>query len=74
MSGECDGCDEHTLECESLNASEQQLLKITSTLTLDFLCSFKNEDLNTLTVADIRYFCRAWIKQNVKFDSSAMSR
>lgn len=66
MSGECDKCGEHALECVCLNASEQQLLKITSNLTWDYLSFIKKEQIDSITIADIRWFCLSWIKKHIK--------
>ena len=48
---------------------EQRLLKLCSTLLLDWHSymvenEFIDEDV---TVADVQFFCKDWIKQNVDF-------
>ena len=50
-----------------MDVTEQKLLQLTSSLLLDFLCwNHKNDiDVDYLTIADLRKFCREWIKQNV---------
>ena len=51
--------------------SEQKLLKLTSCLMTDYLrtlCGVYNEtrELDDITLAEIRDYCREWIKQNMR--------
>lgn len=48
--------------------NEQILLKLTSTLILDFM-KFHTEngtDFDEMTVSEIIDYCRLWIKENIK--------
>ena len=47
---------------------KQKLLKLTSTLLIDFLKAHLEvgSSLDSMTVADIHNYCREWIKQNVR--------
>ena len=54
---------------------EQRLLKLCSTLLLDWHSymaenEFTDEDV---TVADVQFFCKDWIKQNVDFELTGNS-
>lgn len=50
-----------------MEITEQKLLKLTSTLLLDFCqCQILSRDFENMTVADLTNYCRGWIKQNVK--------
>ena len=72
MSGECDKCGEHALECEckmKREFSEQKLLKLTSCLMVDYLKYHLDHslELENLTFGDIAKYCREWIKENGVF-------
>lgn len=47
--------------------SEQKLLRLTSTILLDFIRSHieLKDALGDMTVADIQNYCKGWIKENV---------
>ena len=58
-----------------MKITEQKLLKLTSTLLMDFFqtpldfgsCTCEIEDM---TIADIQEYCRDWIKQNVNYEAN----
>lgn len=51
---------------KDLILSEQKLLKLTSTIMLDFLNDLNGWDRERITVADIQNYCREWIIANVR--------
>lgn len=48
--------------------TEQKLLKLTTTLMIDFLKDIDPSEFDRITIADINTFCREWIKQNVNLE------
>ena len=56
-----------------MEITEQKLLKLTSTLLLDFCqCQMLSRNFENMTVADLTNYCRGWIKQNVKEFNDAL--
>ena len=60
------GNEQGNFEMKDLILSEQKLLKLTSTIMLDFLNDLNGWDRERITVADIQNYCREWIIANVR--------
>lgn len=51
-----------------MEVTEQKLVALTSTLLMDYLRWLMRNDINFRdeSVANLRYFCEQWLKENVK--------
>lgn len=72
MSGECDKCNEHTLDCECDINGQMETMNETKAAFLDFftciLLDFDHEELKDLTLMEMKDYVDAWVNENFSED------